>query len=93
MNSSEDESDEERFAADDDIPDICCCLLRETCLFDKKTDSIFRSSYYCSNFRKNQCMNKFWGPCLETAANCQSICRYCDDKIYDDELRIKRNRA
>ena len=74
------------------IPDFCCCLLREDCLFNKEENSIFRSNYFCSNFRNNQCMNKFWRPCLETAAYNQSICRFCDDKIFD-QLRIRRNQV
>ena len=93
MKNSDSEDDQELFALDDDIPDHCCCLLRERCLFDKKSDAIFRSTYFCSNFSKAQCMNKFWDPCLETAGNCHSLCRYCDDQIYNNELRIKRNIA
>ena len=66
-------NDWDQLSSDDDEKEICACLLREKCFFDEEKHSMKTSMHICMNFRKRQCMNKLWGPCLETATDHQSM--------------------
>ena len=87
MSDSDDDSDD---TSKDEVQEICSCLLRENCYFNKERNSIRTSQHWCLNYRNKSCINRFWGPCLETAEDNESICRFCEDK--NDLVSVAKKR-
>ena len=85
-------SSEEDFydVSEDEEQEICACLLRQNCTFNREENSIKTSRHWCLNYRYKSCSNRFWGPCLENAVDHESICRICDDKN-EEVKRTKSN--
>ena len=75
--------------SDDEEQELCACLLRENCTFNIDENSIKTSRHWCLNYRNKSCNNRFWGPCLETAEDHESLCRFCED-INDEVGGIKK---
>ena len=87
MSDSDDESDD---TSKDEVQEICSCLLRENCCFEKKRNSIRTTQHRCLTYRNKSCTNRFWGPCLETAEDNESISRFCEDK--NDLVSVAKKR-